>query len=108
MEAYIYQADIYCKKCAKKINRELGEKDRDLGIWTSSDEGPKGPYEDGGGESDCPQHCARCCIFLENPLTADGYKYVKDALFEAESNGEKIDGALKTWKEFYGPDGIFA
>jgi hypothetical protein len=33
-----------------------------------SDKFPKGPLADGGGESDCPQHCDTCGVFLENPL----------------------------------------
>jgi hypothetical protein len=43
-----------------------------------SDEWPKGPYGNGGGESDCPQHCGDCHEFLENPLTPDGYQYVRE------------------------------
>lgn len=43
-----------------------------------SDEFPKGPYLDGGGESDTPQHCGACHEFLENPLTDDGLEYVRE------------------------------
>ncbi len=43
-----------------------------------SGEYPCGPYADGGGESDTPSHCGGCQEFLENPLTADGYQYVRE------------------------------
>ena len=42
-----------------------------------SDDYPKGPYADGGGEADSPQFCAHCNAFLRNPLTADGLEYVR-------------------------------
>ena len=34
---------------------------------------------DGGGESDTPSHCGACGQFLENPLTSEGYGYVREA-----------------------------
>jgi hypothetical protein len=56
-----------------------------------SDEYPKGPYPDGGGEADTPQHCDHCHCFLENPLTSDGYDYVRE-----KQNAE--------WDSFYDID----
>ena len=89
MEGYIYQADIYCADCAKKYR--IGEKDSG-----DSDQFPQGPYDNGGGESDFPQHCGNCNLFLENPLTSYGEKYViaaaKDAL-----GGD----VAKEWKDYY-------
>jgi hypothetical protein len=122
MNAYVYQADLWCEECAEEIMarldstiRETAEAEVDieierleksLGIDLSdspkmrerlvnkrakaighdledessydSDEYPKGPYPNGGGESDSPQHCADCREFLENPLTSDGYDYVRE------------------------------
>lgn len=63
-----------------------------------SDDFPKGPYGDGGGEADTPQHCDHCGVFLENPLTADGIAYVTDVLKERYA-GEGT--ALALWREFY-------
>ena len=37
-------------------------------------------YPDGGGESDCPEHCAVCHVPLENTLTSDGVEYVLEAI----------------------------
>ena len=94
MEAYIYQADIYCADCAKKYSQLqvlIGEKDSG-----DSDQFPQGPYENGGGEADYPQHCCNCQVFMENSLTSDGEEYViaaaKDAL-----GGD----VAKEWKDYY-------
>jgi len=74
-----------------------------------SDEFPKGPYPDGGGEADCPQHCgagAQCVnaiefddghkvgAWLENELTTDGVEYVREAIREG---GE----VAEMWADYY-------
>jgi hypothetical protein len=92
--AYIYQAALYCEDCAKELREQLesftGPLDRD-----DSDRWPIGPYADGGGEADTPQHCDHCQVFLENPLTSDGYAYVIEAV-EA-GTGVCVD----EWREYY-------
>lgn len=60
MDAYVYDADIYCEDCAP--------------------EGADGPYPDGGGEADTPVHCGGCHCYLDAPLTGDGVEYAIDAL----------------------------
>ncbi len=88
MNAYIYNADIYCEPCGKKIAASLAKpsypKPYDTGDY---------PLEvsNGGGESDSPAHCGNCHAFLENPLTSDGFDYVRQA------QGEVAD----QWKKFY-------
>jgi len=114
MQAYIYCADIYCEDCGEKIREDIDREglapaDPDDETSYDSDEYPKGPYPDGGGEADCPQHCGsgENCInaielsdghkigaFLENPLTSDGVKYVQEAI----QNGGEV-AAL--WAEWY-------
>jgi len=94
MEAYIYQADIYCGDCAENYRQYLSQNcTKDSG---DSEQFPQGPYENGGGESDTPQHCGNCNLFLENPLTNDGEEYViaaaKDAL------GGEVAGE---WQDYY-------
>lgn len=80
-DVYIYQADIYCSDCARKIMDRLTPPDDPLDEESfDSDDYPKGPYSDGGGEADCAQHCAGCYIFLGNPLTAEGCEHVIAAL----------------------------
>ena len=105
MNAYIYQADIYCEDCGRALCRTLpfpAGADRDREETWDSDDYPKGPYPDGGGESDCPQHCGaseeclnaitvrsrgeryKIGVPLENPLTTDGVEYVREALAQPD------------------------
>jgi len=77
MNAYIYNADLYCENCAEAIKNTLvapsvEDEHVDSNNW------PIGPYPDGGGEADYPQHCGNCNMFLENPLTSDGEQYVQN------------------------------
>ena len=61
-----------------------------------SDDYPKGPYYDGGGEADSPNHCGNCSVHLENPLTTDGEEYVKTSVKDA------LGGQVaQEWKEYY-------
>ena len=97
--AYMYQAAWLCEECGEKARAELAAEGRapadpeDESSY-DSDDFPKGPYPDGGGEADSPQHCDRCGKFLENPLTAEGYKYVREAIREG---GEGVE----EWADFY-------
>ena len=45
-----------------------------------SDDLPKGPYAQGGGEAHTPQQCEGCRQFLGNPLTSDGVLWVEDVI----------------------------
>lgn len=103
MDAYIYQADCYCRSCGEKIKEQLiasgAAGEININDERSYDSGdfPKGPYGDGGGESDCPQHCGACFCFLENPLTSEGYQYVRDQANDKTSHSSTI----KEWLDFY-------
>ncbi len=109
MDAYLYQGALYCADCGEKIAAEVktaGAEDEG-----DSDGFPQGPYPDGGGEADLPQHCdaGESCaaaervgdravgVFLENPLTRDGAAYVTAALAERPQ-----DPLVSRWAEFYG------
>ncbi len=96
MDAYVYQATIFCKSCAEAIADKLPTR------WSDSDDYPKGPYSNGGGEADRPQHCDACELFLENPLTEDGIDYVRRELSERETIAD--DSALAQWRDFYKQD----
>lgn len=76
MDAYIDDGDIYCEDCRP--------------------DDASGPYADGGGEADCPQHCGACGVFLENPLTTDGYRYVRE---RAETN--PTSPCVQEWADYY-------
>ena len=114
MLAYIYAADIYCEQCGEAIRERIiregfAPADPDDQRSYDSDEFPKGPYCDGGGEADCPQHCGagQQCVnaiefddghkvgaWLENELTADGVEYVCEAIREG---GE----VAELWADYY-------
>jgi hypothetical protein len=124
MDIYLYKAALWCGPCIIKTlvaerkaapgaidmppaaaleqivsaNGFASESDYD------SDDLPKGPYADGGGEADTPQHCDGCGQFLENPLTADGLIYVEDALRHCLTAEELIGAAndvVVEWANFY-------
>lgn len=102
MDAYIYAADLYCADCGEDIRSRLTQEgkapsDPDDETSYDSDEFPKGPFADGGGEADCPQHCGGCGAFLENPLTSDGVDYVTKAGVEPD-----ISDTVREWGRFYG------
>jgi hypothetical protein len=82
LNAFIYSAALLCESCGEAVRKDI----TDAGLAPAnpndessydSDEFPKGPYPDGGGEADTPQHCDHCEVFLENPLTGDGYAYLR-------------------------------
>lgn len=100
MEAYIYKADIYCASCGEDIVHDLkAHKVRDTG---DSDEFPQGPYTNGGGESDTPQHCCVCDKFLANPLTGDGLRYVECEIIDHYLTGAGQFEVLAKWQSEYG------
>lgn len=141
MKAYMYQAALHCEACALDIMDHLspdcgicgGSHPANLGLdcrayrimdngrsipadeaMYDSDRFPKGPYADGGGEADTPQHCDACQTFLENPLTDDGREYVKRSLdvFMVDNSDQSWEDiaraaeacgkpALATWARFY-------
>jgi len=57
-------------------------------------------YPDGGGEADCPQHCANCHEHLENPLTSDGYNYVHEKIADYFA-GKGSGYVLREWADYY-------
>lgn len=100
MNAYVYQAAMWCEDCAAEIRNTLAMGKSELDIEKEdSEHWPQGPYSNGGGEADCPQHCDDCGKFLENPLTDDGYKYVAEAIDSWPDAGSQE--FLRQWAEFY-------
>ena len=92
MDAYIFQADVWCEDCARDIQFRLSHRKDD----EDSDAYPQGPYSDGGGEADCPQHCGGCRVFLENPLTSHGVDYV------VEQHRDNPSDITQEWVDYYG------
>lgn len=118
MDVYIYKGDIYCRSCGEAIiRRREAETGTPAGIMANldnredSDAWPQGPFPNGGGEADTPQHCGNCKEFLQNPLTDDGRDYVKRAM-ETYANetwsfhdsfGQTCgsESVLEEWSDFY-------
>lgn len=105
MQVYIYQAELFCRDCGEHLREAVqvpaGADLADESTFDSNDY-PKGPYSDGGGEADSPQHCGDCGVHLENPITPDGVAYVRKALTEYAVTGQGRDIILRQWAEFYG------
>lgn len=103
MNAYIFQAALLCEDCAM-ATREQHDSDVPIDDRDDSDNWPQGPYPDGGGEADCPQHCDHCGCFLENPLTSDGVEYVREKLLEHNNLTRRLNSQkplLHEWSDFY-------
>ena len=106
MDIYIYRADCLCSDCGEIKRAELaaqGKAPEDVGNESTydSDDFPIGPYANGGGEADTPQHCGTCGVFLENPLTPDGSAYVKRAFKAYAESGQGSRAVLETWQTAY-------
>jgi hypothetical protein len=104
MNVYLYKASLYCAPCGQAIKNALDDSgqapaDPSNEYTFDSDDYPKGPYPDGGGESDSPQHCDACGVFLNNPLTQDGELYVIEAV--SERPRAAWSAALVDWFEAY-------
>jgi hypothetical protein len=104
MDAYIYRAALYCESCMMKL--EIERYPEDDWRWQDSEHSPQGPYADGGGEADTPQHCDDCGLFLENPLTGAGYDYVLNYIIEAMRGQAAATDVLDTWARYYRHDYI--
>lgn len=89
---FVYKAAIHCEDCGAKIADDLTESG-------TVDKGDSEYFPQGAaiGESDTPDHCDTCGVFLENPLTPDGVAYVRQALEDGTGNRSVLD----TWREFY-------
>jgi hypothetical protein len=108
VDVYLYQAALYCEDCGRAGAEALDSK----GVLDEGDADgyPQGPYPDGGGEADSPQHCGAgdgCVyaevldgrsvgVFLENPLTDEGRRHVA-----TQSGASEL---VRKWRDFYGID----
>jgi hypothetical protein len=106
VNVYMFQAALLCAECGLAQRGTLtvhGKRPTDLADESSydSDQFPKGPYPDGGGEADSPQHCDHCGTFLNNPLTPDGVEAVSNMFTEYMRTGRGNESALREWKEAY-------
>lgn len=107
MNAYVYRAALLCERCGESKRKSLARVapcDPDNESSYDSDHFPKGPYPQGGGEADSPQHCEHCGKFLANPLTSDGYDYVREGCAVARATGRVNAIVLTVWAPYYNID----
>src|SRR3990167_9275669 len=103
-DIYIFQADVYCYACIKTVKKALrlvGQvptNPKDQSTY-DSDFYPKGPFPDGGGEADSFQHCNKCELFLENPLTEEGVRYTLEAVQDYLETGCGRIKILDQWTQ---------
>ena len=105
MNSYVYDADIYCERCAKNIMRRIQR-----GVDRSADPHAWPEPVVNSTEADTPQHCgsgSKCLDahrwsdgteggkFLENELTADGANYVR------ARHAERATEITAFWMDFY-------
>lgn len=108
MNVYIYKAALLCEECGDKCKAKLtvqGKAPADPSNENTfdSDNFPKGPYGSESNDADSIHHCDHCGVFLENPLTEEGYNSLYEMVREALNDGECSD-ALREWIEFYDVD----
>lgn len=100
MKAYVYKAALLCEWCGRKQQEEIEFLNMRNGgnhrSWEDSNAYPQGPYSEGGGEADSPQHCDDCSKFLENPLTVDGFIYAQDQL-----DRNTYNPVVLRWADYY-------
>jgi len=119
---YIYNADLYCKPCGMAIQGQLLDETCDCsgcdcgieckpecasnipasqGYHDDSNSWPQ-EYPRGEGESDSPDHCAKCDRFLGRNLTDDGIAYVQESAREELGRDGVIGDVVRGWMDFYG------
>tara|TARA_R110000737_G_scaffold63570_1_gene91262 strand:- start:243 stop:593 length:351 start_codon:yes stop_codon:yes gene_type:complete len=108
IDTYAYNADLYCEDCGLSIKRVIDHfvgnnlDNNNVGVNKMEDSNyyPQYVGDSGGGESDSPQHCGNCSMFLENSLTSDGENYLKEMIAEGSTNGIQ-DLIHAEWKQYY-------
>lgn len=107
-DVFIYAAELYCADCGQAIRDDMAEKlpsnvpaDPDAESSYDSGDYPKGPYPDGGGIADTPQHCGSCRVFLGNPLSREGLKWTAYMVRAAKRLKQTPSVALEQWAPFY-------
>ena len=121
-DVYMYQAALLCEDCGEEIRANLRKAGKapddedDEGSY-DSDDFPKGPFSDGGGEADSVQHCdsnERCLnaiklpcgskigAWLGNDLTSEGVRWlaesIRESIFKDNTHSRQVN---RLWKSKY-------
>ena len=113
-DVYMFQGALYCEDCGQAIQEEIRQdgkapEDEDDERSFDSDDFPKGPFGDGGGEADSIHHCdsnERCLNAIElpckskigawlgNDLTSEGAQWlsdsIKESMFRDDEHGRQV------------------
>jgi hypothetical protein len=103
MRIYMFEADLFCHPCGEAIAATLPAPDEWEREHPDSDSHPVA-YDSSEGQSDTPDHCGQCNLFLERNLTEDGIEYVRDCVAEDLCTEVEILGIVRQWVDFYGID----
>ena len=97
MKIYMFDGDLLCKQCGEAIAATLPDPDAWEREHPDSCSYPVA-YDSSEGESDSPDHCVECGLFLERNLTDVGRQYVQDYIYAGWSSSN----ITELWGEFYG------
>ena len=101
MKIYMFEASWYCRTCGEAIAATLSEPDEWEQEHPDSDSHPVA-FDSSEGESDTPDHCAECGLFLTRHLTEEGVRYVKDCVADDLCASGSIGLVSRMWMDFYG------
>lgn len=114
-DVYMFQGALYCENCGLAIQEKIRKdgkepEDEDDERSFDSDDFPKGPFGDGGGEADSVHHCdsnERCLNAIElpcgskigawlgNDLTGEGAEWlsnsIKKSMFRDDEHGRQVN-----------------
>jgi len=101
MKIYMFDGDWFCGPCGEAIATTLPEPDAWEREHPDSNSYPVA-YDSSEGESDTPDHCGKCQLFLERNLTDEGRQYVQDYVDTLTSGIDGDTDITELWGEFYG------
>jgi hypothetical protein len=121
-DVYMFQGSLYCEDCGRDIQDTMRKTDRsppdehDEESFDSNDF-PKGPFGDGGGEADSIHHCdsnetclnavelpckSKIGAWLGNSLTSDGDEWlassIRESIFRDDAHGRQVN---RLWRIKY-------
>ena len=121
-EVYMFQGALLCENCGLDVQDNLRKKgkapeDEDDEESFDSDDFPKGPFGDGGGEADTIHHCdsneeclnaiklpcgSKIGAWLGNSLTSEGdewlAKSIRESIFKDDAHGRQVN---RLWRLKY-------
>ena len=122
-DVYMFQGSLCCEDCGEDIRARLRKEgkapeDEDDEESFDSDDFPKGPFGDGGGEADSVHHCdsnesclnaielpcrSKIGAWLGNDLTDEGADWlarsVRESIFRDDAHGRQVN---RLWSLKYG------